>query len=254
MAGRLRDRVALITGGGSGIGRAAALLFAREGARVAVVGRGRDPLDDTVRQIEAEGGQALAVPGDVTHEPDVRAAVAATLDCFGSLDILIAAAGWEGPLRPLTEVGVEEWDRVMAVNVRGPFLCAKHCVPAMRAGGRGSIVVVSSDSAFVAAPGMVPYCTSKGAAVMFAKALAVDLWDDRIRVNSVCPSNVDTPMLWRAIRDTGGSEDEVDRSFVATPEQVAAEILFLASDESASVNGTALVADYGGMAKTSWAV
>jgi NAD(P)-dependent dehydrogenase (short-subunit alcohol dehydrogenase family) len=253
MAGRLQDRVALITGGGTGIGRATAQLFAREGARVAVCGRNEATLRETADLVSAEGGQALAVRADVTNEADVQAAVAATVERFGGLDVLVANAGWEGPLRPLTDVGVEEWDQLMAVNVRGPFLCAKHSIPHLRA-RPGAIVVVSSDSAFVAGPGMVPYCTSKGAVVMFTRALAVDLWADKIRVNSICPSNVDTQMLWRGLEASGGRADEVEPDYLAPPELLASEILFLASDESRSINGHALVADYGGSARTTWAI
>src|SRR3954470_11667267 len=130
--GRFQDRVALITGGGSGIGRAAAVLFAREGAAVTVTGRGEAKLRETVSLVEAEGGRALAVPGDISVEADVVNAVERTLAAFGRLDVAVPNAGILGPLRPITEVSVPEWDELMAINVRGLFLTAKHCIAPLR--------------------------------------------------------------------------------------------------------------------------
>jgi dihydroanticapsin dehydrogenase len=137
--------------------------------------------------------------------------------------------------------------------VRGLFLPAKYCVPPMQARGGGAIVVVASDASFVAVGPQVPYCTSKGAALQFTRSLAVDLWDDHIRVNCVCPSGVDTPMLRRAL---GGALDRSQPGFeaIATAEQVAAQVLFLASDDAATVNGTFLLADWGGMARSTWPI
>jgi len=252
VAGRMEGRVTLITGGGSGIGRAAAVRFAREGAPVALLGRRAGPLREVAALVEAEGAPALVTPADVTREDDVRAAVAAVLERFGRLDVLVASAGSEGTLgQHLTEVSVEDWDRIMAVNVRGVFLSAKHAIPPMQRQGGGAIVVVASDSSFVATPRQVAYCTSKGAVLQFTRSLAVDLWGEHIRVNCVCPSAVDTPMLRRAV---GDDLDQPGLEGIATADQVAAQILFLASDDAASMHGAALVADWGGMARSNWLV
>jgi dihydroanticapsin dehydrogenase len=255
MAGRLQGRVAFVTGSGSGMGRAAAVLFAREGARIAAVDIDEASAGATAASIEAGGGEAIPVRADVTLEEDVRAAVAATLERYGQLDVLLACAGIALPLAKVTEVSVEEWDRVMAVNARGVFLCAKHCIPPMRARGGGSIVVIASDSAYVAAPDMAPYCASKGAALMLTRALSVDHAADNIRVNCVSPSVVDTPMARTSV-GAGPGDDLADFGLpeVHTAESVAEKLLFLASDESAGINGESLVVDFGGLAKSTFPV
>jgi dihydroanticapsin dehydrogenase len=207
-----------------------------------------------VASIEGRGGEAIPVVADVTREADVEAAVAATVDRFGGLDILLACAGVTGQFGKVTSVTVDEWDRVMAVNVRGVFLCAKHCIPPMQQAGGGSIVVMASDSSFVASPDMALYCASKGAVLMLTRALAVDHEDDNIRVNCVCPSIVDTPMA-RSALDAGDRDlAELGVPQVHTAESIAEKLLFLASDEAAGVNGTSLVVDFAGLAKSTFPV
>ncbi len=252
--GRFQDRVAFITGGTSGIGQAAAIRFAREGASVAIVGRDQTRLEQTARAVEAEGGQALTLRADITREPDVREAVAATLSRFGRLDIAVPNAGILGPLVQITEIDVDDWDELMAVNIRGYFLTAKHVIPPMKAQGGGVIVVVASDSSFVAAPGQAAYCTTKGATLMFTKALSVDLAPDNIRVNCVCPSIVDTPMLEGLVGPAEMDALAAVNLGRHSADQVAGHILFLASDESASINGTSLVADFGALARSNFPV
>jgi dihydroanticapsin dehydrogenase len=250
VADRLAGKVALITGGSKGIGLATAIRFAREGAAVAITGRGTAALAEAARQVDAAGGPALALVADAADEAQTRAAVEQTVARFGGLDVLVANAGATMPHAHISEVGLAEWKALMAVNVDGLFLAAKYAAPAMRRRGGGSIVVLASDSSFVAVPGMVAYCTSKGAALMFTKALAVDLERDGIRVNCVCPSVVDTPMLRGFLGDVEPAAAGMDQ--LHTADQIAGHILFLASDEAATINGAALVEDFGGLAKSTF--
>jgi NAD(P)-dependent dehydrogenase (short-subunit alcohol dehydrogenase family) len=246
MVSRFQDRVALVTGGGSGIGRAAAVRLAQEGATVVVIGRRRDPLLETVALAEAAGAQALAIAADVTSEEDVRAAVAETLDRFDRLDVLVANAGIAGPIKPIDEVSLEEWEQTQAVNVRGVFLAVKHAAGPMKARGGGSIVISASNSGFVAYPTLATYCTSKGALVMFTRAVALDLVQHNIRVNSVCPGAVDTPMLDEILANWGDPA-ELRPTFgrLCSPEETANVIAFLASDEAAHMVGSNVIVDYG---------
>jgi NAD(P)-dependent dehydrogenase (short-subunit alcohol dehydrogenase family) len=251
MAGRLQDRVTVITGAGSGIGRAAASRFAQEGALVAAVDLNEAEARETAARIESAGGIALPLRADVSLETDVQAMVAEVLERFGRLNVLVANAGIEGPPRPVTDVSVEEWDRVMAVNARGLFLCAKHCIPPMKALGGGSIVVTASNCSFTAIPDLAAYCASKGAALMLTRALAVDHAPDNIRTNCVCPGSVDTPMKWRLAAEWSDDPRAMMQGLgrLTSPEEVANLMLFLASDEAAAINGAAMLIDYGETAR-----
>ena len=253
MSGRLQDRVAFITGGGSGLGRAAALRFAREGALVSVVDVSEAGGQETARLIEAAGGRGWFLRADVTREAEVAAAVQATHQRHGRVDVLVACAGVPGPAGPISQVNADDWDAVMAVNVKGVYLAAKHCIPHMQAQGGGRIVVIASDSSFVAAPNMAAYCASKGAVLMLVRALAVDHGKDNICVNCVCPSIVDTPMVRREV---GASPTDDLAQFgldqVHRPEDVVNHLLFLASDEATNMNGAALMVDFGGLARSTF--
>jgi len=183
----------------------------------------------------------------------MRRAVDETLARFDGLDVLVANAGVADPHVPIAELELDAWRRVMATNVDGLFLSAKYAIPALRRRGGGSIVVVASDSSFVAAPVQTPYCTSKGAALMFTRALAVELKPDKIRGNCVCPSVVDTPM----VREVLGARPDQDLAElgiepVHRAEDIAAHILFLASDEAATISGTSLLEDFGGLATSTF--
>jgi dihydroanticapsin dehydrogenase len=234
------------------MGRAAAIRFASEGAQIAVADISEPDASETADRIVSRGGEAVAVGVDVTSDEDVAAAVKATLARFGRIDVLLACAGVAAPFEPVTSLTVDEWEHVMSVNVRGVFLCAKHCIPPMQAQGGGSIVVIASDSSYVATPNQAVYCASKGAVLMFTRALAVDHADDNIRVNCVCPSVVDTPMVRRIF----GPGDLADHGLpqVHTAESIAEKLLFLASDESAGISGTSLVIDFGGLARSTFPV
>jgi NAD(P)-dependent dehydrogenase (short-subunit alcohol dehydrogenase family) len=251
---RLDERVVFVTGGASGMGRAASLRCAQAGGRIAVVDLDPAGAEAVAESIVSEGGEALAVQADVTLEPEVEAAVAAVSERFGGIDVLLACAGVNGPFAKVTDVELEDWERVMAVNVRGVFLAAKHCIRSMRDRGGGTVVIIASDSAYVASPTMSAYCSSKGAVLMLTRALAVDHADEGIRVNCVCPSVVDTPMSRAALGagDRDLAEFGVPRAH--TPESIAEKLLFLASDASAGISGASLVVDFGGLATSTFPV
>ena len=245
---RLKDKVALISGGARGIGAAEARLLAREGARV-VIG---DVLEQGGRQIEAEinetGGEAVFVRLDVTSESSWQEAVAATVARFGRLDVLVNNAGI-GASGGIEEISVEGWDRMMAVNAKGVFLGAKHAIPAMREAGGGSIVNISSAAGIAPAPGTsAAYAASKGAVRLFTKATAIQYAGEGIRCNSVHPGPTDTDMLSASLPDRARQLEQIGRipiGRVGTPDEIAYGVLFLASDESSFMTGSELVIDGG---------
>jgi NAD(P)-dependent dehydrogenase (short-subunit alcohol dehydrogenase family) len=186
---KLKDKVALITGGSSGIGRAAAVAMAREGAKVALTARRAERCQEAVDEIERMGGEALALPGDVADAEHVEALVAATVERWGRLDIVVPNAGINGVLAPIEDITPEEWDQTQNINVRGTFLTVKYAIPHLRAAGGGSIVVVSSvnGNRIFSNFGFTSYSCSKAAQVTFAKMAAVELAQWAIRINVVCP-------------------------------------------------------------------
>lgn len=238
----------VVTGGGSGIGLACAEAFALEGAHVTVLDRNPDARASVTARV---GTDAAFVRADVRSESEIQNAVRQIVDPGGGIDILVCCAGVSGPFgKKLDEVTLEEWDDVQAINVRGAFLAAKHCIPHLRRSLLPAIVFLASDSGYVAAPGMAPYCTSKGGLLMLARALSVDLADDGVRVNCVSPSIVDTPL---ARADLDRPEGFSDAAFpVQAPEQVARLVVMLSSPLAATVNGASLVSDYGFMARSAF--
>ncbi len=245
---RLEGKVAFISGGARGMGAAEARLFAREGARVAI----GDVLDDLGRQVEAEinetGGEAIYVHLDVTEEEDWQRAVSTTVERFGGLHVLVNNAGvvsW-GTLEDTT---VAEWDRVMDVNAKGVFLGTRAAVAEMRKGGGGSIINISSISGNIGQDNIQPvYNASKGAVRIFTKSTAVQYAKEGIRVNSVHPGSVDTPMTQGRRSDPEQTEERLSRiplGRVAEPEEIAYGALFLASDESSFMTGSELIMDGG---------
>ena len=245
---RVEGKVAVVTGGAGGIGAATARLLAREGAAV-VIG---DLLEEQGRAVEAQiadaGGHALFVPMDVTSEDDWRRAIQAAVAAYGKLDILVNNAGISGR-NTVEETSVELWDRVMAVNAKGVFLGTKLAIPEMRKAGGGSIINVSSIWGLVGSDSSTAYHSAKGAVRIFTKAAAVQYAKEGIRVNSVHPGFVDSPMTigyhaLPGVRETRVAATPLGR--MGTPEDIAAGILYLASDESSFVTGSELVID-GGM-------
>ncbi len=254
---RLRGKTALITGAGSGIGQATAALFGTEGARVAVTDLDGARAEAVAEGIRARGGESIARTLDVRLEADWTAAIAEVVERWGGLDVLVASAGISFA-KPIQDMSLEEWRHVQSVNLDGAFLATKHAVRAMRERGRGgSIVIVSSASGIKASAGASAYCASKAAVRQLARAVALECAGDGIRVNTVAPAGVVTPM-WEGMpffqelareRGKAGAWQSLAagtplRRF-ADPDEIAAGILFLASDESSYVTGTDLVIDGG---------
>ena len=251
---RLADKVALITGGTSGIGRATAILFAREGAAVVLTGRNEERGHEVVREIEAVDGRARFVPADVTLAEDCRRAVAETVEAFGGLDVLFNNAGVyvAGDVTECTEA---EWDLQVDVSLKGTYLMCASAVPVMASQGGGSIVNNSSGWGLAGGARAVAYCAAKGGVVVMTKAMAIDHGAQGIRVNCICPGDTVTPMehrdavhrgmTWEAYV-AGASDRPLGR--MGEPDEVAAAVLFLASDESSFITGAALPVDGGGVA------
>jgi NAD(P)-dependent dehydrogenase (short-subunit alcohol dehydrogenase family) len=253
----LQDRIALVTGAGSGIGKATALALAAEGAKVAVLSRTESEISKTRDEILAAGGEAIAVTSDTSDEAAMRKAVDTVVNTFGGLDIVVANAGINGVWAPIDDLKPDEWDKTIAVNLRGTYLTLHLTVPHLKSAGGGAIVVVSSinGTRTFTTPGATAYTATKAAQVAMVQQLALELGKHRIRVNAVCPGAIDTdisdntsarhrkesgiPVVWPEgeIPITGG---EAGRS-----EDVAETILFLASDRARHITGTPVWIDGG---------
>jgi NAD(P)-dependent dehydrogenase (short-subunit alcohol dehydrogenase family) len=251
---RLKGKVALITGGTSGIGSATAIRFAKEGAAVTITGRNAERGEDVVRDIVAAGGEALFVCADVRSAADCRNAVERTLERFGKIDILFNNAGVFHP-RTIPDCSEEEWDETIESSLKGAFLMSKYTLPSMIERGSGSIIHTSSGWGILGGNGAAAYCAAKGGLVVMAKAMAIDHGPQGIRVNCVCPGDVLTPMLHDDAQKRGMSWDDyaagaADRPLgrIGTVDEIADAVLFLASDESSFVTGESLVVDGGGVA------
>jgi NAD(P)-dependent dehydrogenase (short-subunit alcohol dehydrogenase family) len=251
MAGRVQDKVAIVTGAGTGIGQGIALLLASEGARVVVANRKRETGEETVAQIRAAGGTALFHSTDVAKEAECAAVVSAATREFGRLDILVNNAGIF-PRATLEETTEELWDEIMAVNLKGVFFLCKHAVPAMRAAGGGSVVNIGSINSYIGAPNLFAYSISKGGLLTLTRNLARSLAKDGVRVNFVNPGWVVTPGEIRIQALEGHDRDWLEErgrdmplGRLQTPADAAYGVLYLASDESAMVTGEALNVDGG---------
>lgn len=247
---RLPEKVALITGGNSGIGLATAKLFADEGAKVMIAVRDSDRAVAALRSIGADHDQGRYVVCDVQLEDDCRGAVNATSEAFGRLDVLVNNAGIIYRGRDVVHTTLEEWDKMFAVNVRGAFLMSKFALPEMIRAGSGCIVNVASYFGLVGGKGVAAYCASKGALVQLTRAMALDHADEGVRVNCVCPGSVQTPMIDQAWAEYGDGAPELWAAKhpigrIAQPDEVAQAILYLASSASSFVTGAALPIDGG---------
>ncbi|MEZ4562233.1 MAG: SDR family NAD(P)-dependent oxidoreductase [Thermomicrobiales bacterium] len=248
---QLEGKLAVITGAATGIGRATALLFAQEGAAVAVGDINEAGARQTVADIEAAGGRAWFFPCDVTNAGDVAALFTNAAGAMGGIDVIVNNAGAQRSGR-VTEFSEAEWDLLMAVNPRSCFLGAKYGVPYLMQRGGGVIVNVASLAGLKGGPGMTAYSASKGAIIAFTKALAAEVAPAKIRVNAMCPGWIDTPFNQPAIDFMGGRavQDRVVEQIVplgrqGVPEEIATGMLFLASDASSYMTGQALVIDGG---------
>ena len=249
MAGRLAGKIAIISGGATGMGGAASKLFASEGAKVAIIDRNEAASAETVKAIRDAGGTAEYWVADVSDEKAVNDAVKGVEEKFGAVTVLFNHAGTI-VIKPFLETTLEEWEWLHGVNVRSMFLMTKAVLPKMIASGGGSIVCTSSISAVAATPNEVLYDTTKGACHMFARAIAVEFRDRNIRCNAVCPGFIRTPHGLREVADLGKLGVDVSDAAMAAqqgrigePEEVAKAALFLASDESSFVNGAHLFVD-----------
>ena len=249
---RLEGKACLVTGGGSGIGRATCLLFAQEGGRVAVADKRREAAEAVAAECATRGAQAVAIAGDVSKDADARRMVEETVQKFGRLDVLVNNAGY-GFAGTVVDTDEEAFDALMAVNVRGVFLCSKHAIPAMAKNGGGSIVNTASVVAAIGIRNRAAYCASKGAVAALTRAIAIDHVAEGIRCNAVAPGTIDTPYFDDILRKSPVAADTRKAlearqllNRLGTPEEIAAGILFLASDESRFATGSILTID-GGM-------
>jgi 3-oxoacyl-[acyl-carrier protein] reductase len=248
---RLSQKISLITGAGSGIGQATALLFAREGATVVAVDCNTDAIEKTQFLIEQAGGLCLGLTVDVTQEQQVADAIAQVIQQFGKLDVLFNNAG-VSVLKPATETTEADLDFLLSVNLKGVFFACKHAIPEMVKQGGGAIINTASELAIVGQPLYSAYCATKGAVLALTRALAVEWAAQGIRVNAVCPGPVKTPMLqaeFDLASDPTAEEQAVIQSIPAarlgTPAEIARVVLFLASDDAQFLHGSAIVADGG---------
>lgn len=247
----LANKVAIVTGASSGIGRATAKLFAKHGAQVVVTARRQAELDALVAEIRSAGGQAIAIAGDIKSEQLARELVDAAVTRFGGLDIAFNNAGMVGEVRPIMEVSLAEWRETLDTNLTSAFLGAKFQVPAMISRGGGSLIFTSSFVGYTAGmPGMASYAASKAGQIGLVKALAAEFGAKGVRVNAILPGGTDTPA---SLTNAPGATPEV-LAFVqglhalkrmALPEEIAKSALYLASDASSFTTGTALLVDGG---------
>ena len=251
----LTNKTALITGAASGFGRAGALAFAAQGAAVAVVDLDLSACQSVVDEITAQGGRAIALAADVTDEAAATAMVTATTEAFGGLDIVWANAGVAQPKRPIEDISLTEFQRILTVNTQGVWLTLRAAGPALRASGAGSAIVTSSVSGVKGRPGLSAYHASKGGAIMIARGLAAEWAPHNVRVNTICPIAADTPMLSTFFETLGDPGDLVEKSRaniplgrLATPQDVVDCALYLASDMARMVTGSELHVDGGVLA------
>jgi NAD(P)-dependent dehydrogenase (short-subunit alcohol dehydrogenase family) len=247
----LEGRTALVTGGASGIGRASALAYAREGARVMVTDVNEAAGLRVAAEIREAGGDARFAVADVSREDAVEGMVRATIEAFGSLDCALNNAGMTGPMGPLPSLSLEDFERVMRLNLTGVFLCMKHEIPAMTAGG--AIVNMASGSGMIPTPGLAPYCASKHGVLGLSRTAAVENARTGIRINAICPGSIDTPMLQSAM----AIDSQVKKMILAgqpggrlgTPEEVAEAVVWLCSERASFVTGHSMLVDGGALAR-----
>ena len=250
--GKLPGRVAIVTGGGRGIGRAIALRFVEEDAAVTVAGTGREHLEATVAEIHSRGGRAHAAVADVADEAAVERLIASTLEAFGRLDILVNNSGIAGPTSTVASLARPDWERTLAVNLTGAFLCAKHAWPHLTRSPFGRIINIGSVAGFIGYPLRAPYAASKWGMIGLTRTLALEAGEHGITVNAIAPGSVRGERMDAVIRSRaaslGQTYEEIERSYLeptalkrmVEPEELAATAVFLCSDEARSITGETL--------------
>jgi NAD(P)-dependent dehydrogenase (short-subunit alcohol dehydrogenase family) len=249
MAEDMKGKVALVTGGGSGIGRGAAFAFARKGAAVAVADVVGEAAEETVRRIRGDGGKALSIRCDVSKSSEVKAMVDKTVETLGRLDYAFNNAGIIGSITPIVDYGEEEWDRVLAIDLKGVWLCMKYEIPIMLNQGGGVIVNTGSVSGLIGSPGFSAYTAAKHGVVGLTKTVALEYAKSGIRVNAVCPGGIRTEMLEQIIKMVPESEQAYKDAHpigrMGRAEEVAEAVIWLCSDAASFMTGSSLVIDGG---------
>jgi NAD(P)-dependent dehydrogenase (short-subunit alcohol dehydrogenase family) len=251
---RLKDKVALISGAGSGIGKTTALLFAKEGALLSVVDWNLASAADTVAAIQANGGHAISIKADVSKAAEVKSMIQKTIQAYGQIDILFNNAGVMQPLKTTVETSEEDWDRVIDINLKGTFLALKYGIPEMIKCGGGSIINSSSMAGLLGFPYMPAYAASKAGIVLLTKSAALEYAGQNIRINCICPGTIKTPMAASLAKEPNLKNYEPLRKQIplgrrGTPTEIARAVLFLASDDASYITGTALNIDGGVIAR-----
>ncbi len=253
----LSSKAALVTGAGSGLGKATALRLAKAGAKVAVLSRTKEEIDKVAKEIEAAGGTAISIPGDTSSDADMKKAIETVVEKFGSLDIVVANAGINGVWAPIEDITPEEWDKTITVNLRGTYLTIHHAVPKLEAAGGGAIVIISSinGTRTFTTPGASAYSATKAAQVAMAQQLALELGPRKIRVNAICPGAIESEIDDNT-EQRGTEKTEIPVEFPngdipitngkpGKAEDVAEAVLFLVSDASRHITGSPLWIDGG---------
>jgi NAD(P)-dependent dehydrogenase (short-subunit alcohol dehydrogenase family) len=248
---KLKDKVAMVTGAGSGIGKGIATVFFREGAKVVLADRDEKAGKKTAEEIRRSGGDALFVKCDVSEEEQVKAMIQTTVAKYGRINVLVNNAGI-GVYKSVLDTTSEEWDRCLAVNLKGVFLCSKYAIPHIKAAGGGAIVSIASVHSYQNVGGTAPYAASKAGVVALTRVMAIDYGRDKIRVNAICPGWIDTPLtqgIFADAADPQKAKHEVERRQIlgrlGTPEEVGEAAAFLASDEASYITGASLMVDNG---------
>jgi NAD(P)-dependent dehydrogenase (short-subunit alcohol dehydrogenase family) len=248
---RLENKVVLVTGAGSGIGRAICRVFASEGAKILAADLDGATAAETAREVREAHGEAESTPADVASSDDVEAMVRGCIDRFGRIDILCNNAGI-GSTKNAADTPLDVWERVFSVNARGTFLCCKHAIPYMLKAGGGSIVNMAAVAGLIGVKNRAAYCASKAAVISLTRSIAVDYVEAGIRCNCVCPATVDSPWVDRLlaladdpVQERAALEARQPLGRLGTPEEVAKAFLYLASDDAAFVTGSSLVIDGG---------